>query len=120
MTENYANTMWERYLNAIRRTDKARIVDNPVLKFKSDVKGGVYDDLSDEEYITLRDNVEEESSFYHDKVKASSYAIFLREFRELPLSNKDIRAIASILAEATARNGPAKHSLPVDEELPFD
>ena len=121
MTRTYASSMWERYLNSIRHTDKARIVDNPVMKFNRDVKDGVYDDISDEEFENIKNNFVEESSFYQDKRRASSYAVFLRAFQELSLSIEDIKAIASILAGASARNGPVKYELPADiDELPFE
>ncbi len=114
MTKEYANPMWQRYLRLLARTDDGRIIPNPAIQFTKNAKAGLYDKMSDAQYNIALKDVEEESILFKDAPKSSAYALFVRGFQKLSLTNAEICEIAKVLSTASARVD-FRHNFPASD-----
>ena len=111
MSKKYAIDMWKKYLELLKLTDENRITNNPCVEFTENVKVGIYDSLDEEEYDSLLSNVEQEGALYGNKRRSSACTIFLRGYRCLSLTDRELERIAEILADASLRVDDRKEKL---------
>ena len=103
MTKVYAWNMWKKYLKCMQKSDKERIIDNPIYGFYQNVKKGYYNAVNDEEYDRIENNILDEDALFRQKNKATVYTLFIRGIRTISLTEDEINSIADTLADATAR-----------------
>ena len=103
MTKAYAWNMWKNYLKRMQKSDKERVIDNPIDQFYHNVTKGYYDTLNDEKYERIENNILDEGALFQHKNKATVYTLFIRGIRTISLTEDEINSIADTLADATAR-----------------
>lgn len=85
---------------ANRRGD--RMIENPAVQFTLDAKAGEYDEVSDETYNFLLNEVEELSKFWCDQKEVPAVQVLGAIFRKMNLDQKTIGAVAERLADRYA------------------
>lgn len=79
-----------------------RVLENPAVQFTLDAKAGEYDEVSDETYNFLLNEVEELSKFWCDQKEVPAVQILGAIFRKMNLDQKTIGAVAERLADRYA------------------
>lgn len=79
-----------------------RVIENPAVQFTLDAKAGEYDEVSDETYNFLLNEVEELSKFWCDQKEVPAVQILGAIFRKMNLDQKTIGAVAERLADRYA------------------
>lgn len=74
------------------------MIENPAVQFTLDAKAGEYDEVSDETYNFLLNEVEELSKFWCDQKEVPAVQILGAIFRKMNLDQKTIGAVAERLA----------------------
>ena len=81
-----------------------RIIANPGIAFRKDVEDHKYDDMPDDIFATLLDDVKQESGlFFRDKRCASINVLFLRAFTSMELTDKELHLLIKVFSSALAR-----------------
>ena len=78
------------------------MIENPAVQFTLDAKAGEYDEVSDETYNFLLNEVEELSKFWCDQKEVPAVQILGAIFRKMNLDQKTIGAVAERLADRYA------------------
>lgn len=105
MTQEYAFRMWGTYLNAIRKNSRDRILANPSVKFREDVKNGAYDAMESELYSQIKENFSEESAnHFLNETQTSAYVLTIRALNHLKFTEDSYRKLLAVLAEISAQS----------------
>lgn len=78
------------------------MIENPAVQFTLDAKAGEYDEVSDETYNFLLNEVEELSKFWCDQKEVPAVQVLGGIFRKMNLDQKTIGAVAERLADRYA------------------
>ena len=78
------------------------MIENPAVQFTLDAKAGEYDEVSDETYNFLLNEVEELSKFWCDQKEVPAVQVLGAIFRKMNLDQKTIEAVAERLADRYA------------------
>ena len=78
------------------------MIENPAVQFTLDAKAGEYDEVSDETYNFLLNEVEELSKFWCDQKEVPAVQVLGAIFRKMNLDQKTIGAVAERLADRYA------------------
>lgn len=96
-------TNWiSKILKEICQQKRDRMIENPAVQFTLDAKAGEYDEVSDETYNFLLNEVEELSKFWCDQKEVPAVQILGAIFRKMNLDQKTIGAVAERLADRYA------------------
>lgn len=78
------------------------MIENPAVQFTLDAKAGEYDEVSDETYNFLLNEIDELSKFWCDQKEVPAVQVLGAIFRKMNLDQKTIGAVAECLADRYA------------------
>lgn len=102
MTKDYAASFWSTLLNDIRRDQDACVLENPALEFTKRAKAGEYDRLTDDEYSTALNDVEQASALFRNKRAATSRLLLLRALMTLSFRDDECSRLVDLLSDISA------------------
>lgn len=112
MTKDYSFNMWKKIFSSLGNPCDQRVIHNPAVKFRADVKAGRYDSMPDDEFDRLAEDVKAESAVFEDRLCASAAVLFLRSFSLITLEKRELDRIAGILSTAMERGTEEEDELP--------
>lgn len=81
-------------------------IENPALQFTADAKAGMFDEVSEETYSSMLNDVEQLASLWSGKPRQTAGDILLYILERMPMSPAQLDAIAKPLAELLVWPGP--------------
>ena len=81
-------------------------LENPAVQFTADAKAGKFDELSEETYKSVLDDVEQLASLWDNRPRKTVGEILLYVLERMPMSSAQLDAIAEPLAELLNWPGP--------------
>lgn len=116
MTKDYSILMWKKIFSSLGKPNDQRVIPNPGIRFNKDAKASRYDDMANDEFARLLDDVSAESDLFDNKPSASVMVLFLKAFSLITLERHELDHIADILSDATER---ATEEPEVPDSVPF-
>ena len=104
MTKNYARDFWRRCLRLVCGGNATTSVENPAFDFTMRARSGDYDDLTDEEYKSFLDDVEQITPMWDGQPHRPAGEILLDALRRTAVSGSRMDNIVELLAESSAQS----------------
>ena len=103
MTNRYAKKFWKKYIGMASRGRTGSQVQNPSYQFRKKVADGEYDDISDEEFELITEDIESDFSIWKQLKEKTAGNMLLAAFARTNIPPIKINAIAEILADCSAK-----------------
>lgn len=101
MKRKAAKDFWKTYISLIVKGGIRTKMGNPAVTFTKQAKNGDFDEISDEKYCSMVDDVEQLSSFWDKLPTDTAGNVFLKALARTPLSEDEISQLTGILALAS-------------------
>lgn len=103
MKKGTAYDFWKSYIGLYTKNGASVKMENPAVDFTRRAKAGDFDEVSDEEYYKMLDEIEELSSLWKRKKESTVENVLQMAIKNTPLEMDEVDALAEILSTASER-----------------